>query len=108
MDGTVEKNAVLNLIIKNGIPCKYSVRCETNHDSIVLSEQIPQAAELACDLMLGLRDIAYTWRDDHRGSARACAKKAESSLLDSIFCVLGYLSDESIKEIREACDERDA
>ncbi len=108
MDGTIEKDEIIGLVVENGVPCKWSVQCEINHDGVVLTKQIPQAAELALELMAGLGQIADTWRDDHRGSACACGRKAESELMENILCTIGYLSDESIEKIVEACEERDA
>ena len=105
MEGTVEKKELVRLLVTNGMPNRYSVHCETNHDSVVLEHQIPEAGQLAYELLCGLGEIADTWRGDHRGSAEACSKKAEREMLDSIRSVIPYMSDDSLKILSEECAE---
>ena len=103
MEGTIEKEKILSIILDGPVMSKWSVQCETNSDANLL-ETIDNHAELAGDMMYALFQVSE-WKDDGRYSAKECGKKAYNSLLNLAYDLIGYLDTNDLKKLRDSINE---
>ena len=88
-----------------GIPGKYSVDCETYHDNDLLKHRLPKAAHIAEKVIFGMVELASTWRDDGRGSAKKCADYCDNELAELAEYMLSCLPMETAQEIMDKVRE---
>lgn len=98
-DITLSLEDVLKLFLGGSIPNRYSVYCETNHDEELLNKRLPLTEELVYKLVIGMAEIADTWRDDGRYSAKECAKFCDNFLKELLYCVIPYMEKDSVKQV---------
>ena len=103
MEGTIEKEKILSIILDGPVMSKWSVQCETNSDANLL-ETIDNHAELASDMMYALFEVS-AWKKDERYSAKECGKKAYDSLVNLAYDLIEYLDTNDLKKIRDSINE---
>lgn len=103
MEGTIEKNKLLSIVLGGPVMTKWSVQCETNSDGNLL-ERISLHSELASEMMYALFQVS-DWKEDGRYSAKACGEKAYKDIVNLVNEFIDYMETEDLKELMDRIKE---